>query len=113
MKAADTIADLGEKLQKPVKRSYCPRNKSFQDSNHSNPKSLVYFKDETLVISAERHPNALKKASHGYGISETFFAIQASLLKISISSRNCKSPQKEVNNKEINPFENLLKAEVH
>lgn len=45
--------------------------------------------------------------------TEAFFATQTSLLKISISSRKCKSPQKEASNKEINPFENLLKTEVH
>lgn len=45
--------------------------------------------------------------------TEAFFAIQTSLPKISISSRNCKSSQKEANNKEINPSENLLKTEIH
>lgn len=48
MKAADTTADLGKKLRKPVKQGHCPRNKSLQDAPHPNPKSLVYFQDEIL-----------------------------------------------------------------
>lgn len=92
MEVANTITDLGKKLRKPVKRGYHPRNKSLQDPPHPNPKSLVYFEDEILKqkwsLKNDIQLHWRKQATAMVSQTKAFFAIQTSLLKISISFRN-------------------------
>lgn len=99
MKAANTIANFGKKLRKPVKWGCHPRNTSPQDPPHPNPKSLVYFEDEILEqkwsLQNDIQVHWRKQAMAMVSQTEAFSAIQTSSPKISISSRNCKSSQKK------------------